>query len=71
MPVHKVPAGHLHEDLIAIEREGEEIATVTQDGDVFIVVTRHRKPIETRLAELTPSARLGAAELRAKWDGAA
>lgn len=49
MPVHRVPRPSLHEDLKAIEREGESILSITPDGDVFVVVTRFKgDEIETR-----------------------
>ena len=50
MPEHRIPRARLHEDLIAIEREGEHVLSVVPDGDVFVVVTRYPTPdhIETR-----------------------
>ena len=50
MPVHRVPRATLHEDLKAIEREGERVLSITPDKDVFVVVTRPTggDDIETR-----------------------
>lgn len=72
MPVHKIPAGSIHEDLIAIERDGEEIALVERASrNYFIVVTRF-PALQTRPAHpydaLTHAARVGAMETRAEWD---
>ena len=69
MPAHKIPVGHLHEDLITLEREGETAKTVTREGDYYIVTTEYHHPVETRpaLRELTHAARLGAIEQRAAW----
>ena len=75
MPVHKIPAASLHEDLIDIQRQGEIIDDVTQYGrSYFIVVTRLPELREFRansgrtLADLTHAARVGAQEQRAAWD---
>ena len=69
MPAHKIPVGHLHEDLIALERKGETAKTVTQEGAYYIVTTEYHTPLETRpLHDLTHAARLGAQETRAAWD---
>ena len=61
MPAHKIPVGHLHEDLIALEREGETAKTVTRDGAYYIVTTEYHNGVETRpaLRDLTHPARLG------------
>lgn len=68
MPVHKVPAASLHEDLIQIQREGEVIDHVIQQSrNYWLVVTR----FPSRHAELRPlthAARVGAMEQRAEWD---
>lgn len=64
MPVHKIPAASIHEDLQDIERQGELIRQVTRiDYEYFLVLTD--KPT---LNEITHAARLGAIEQRAKWD---
>jgi hypothetical protein len=81
VPVHKVPAASLHEDLIDIQRQGEIIETVVQQSrSYFVVVTRKPDLIETRpsssmsdaemrrLRALTHAERVGAQETRAKWD---
>ena len=71
MPVHKIPVGHLHEDLIALEREGETAVTTVREGDYFVVTTKFHTPsrVETRpLRDITHAARLGAIEQRAAWD---
>ena len=62
MPVHKIPAPSLHEDLLQLEREGESVTTITPvaDGSFFVVTTRfHGNNIETRLARDTHQARIG------------
>jgi hypothetical protein len=33
LPYHHVPEGHLHEDIKAIEREGEVIVAIVRDHD--------------------------------------
>lgn len=51
MPVHKIPAASLHEDLIALAHDGESVVTVTpiHDGTFFVVTTMfHGNNIETR-----------------------
>ena len=70
MPYHKIPAAHLHEDLIALEREGETAVLTQRVGDYVIVKTEYHRPrVETRpLRDLTHAARLGAIEQRAAWD---
>jgi len=79
VPVHKIPAASLHEDLIDIQRQGEIIETVVQQSrSYFVVVTRLPELRETRpsysdadvrrLRELTHAERVGAQETRAKWD---
>ena len=71
MPVHKIPAASLHEDLIDIQRQGEIIDQVVQQSkSYFVVVTRMPQLRETRpaLHDLTHAARVGAIEQRAAWD---
>lgn len=69
MPVHKIPAASLHEDLIALEREGETVVTATNVGTYVVVTTRYHGQDEKRpLRDLTHAARVGAMETRAKWD---
>ena len=41
VPYHKIPKTHIHEDLIAIEREGETVVSVTADGTWFHVFTSY------------------------------
>lgn len=57
MPYHRVPRVSVHEDITAIEREGERIVSVSQDVDYFHVFTDYvGRPYETRdvkAAELT------------------
>ena len=53
MPQHRVPKGHLHEDLRSIEHDGEIVVSITPDPDDvdrFVVLTRYRgdTDIETR-----------------------
>ena len=72
MPVHTIPAAHLHEDLLQIQREGERIVQVIPNGRRrFTVLTewpdREIRPAH-RLAGFTHAARVGAVELRAEWD---
>lgn len=70
MPVHKIPASSLHEDLQALEREGESVVTTTSVGEFVIVTTKfHGNNIELR--GLTHAERVGAQAQRAAWDGAA
>ena len=33
MPFHKIPRGHLHEDIKAIEHDGEVVVAVTYPAD--------------------------------------
>jgi len=69
VPVHKIPVGHLHDDLIALEREGETVTNTEREGEYFIVTTVFRGQRETRvLHDLTHAARVGAQEQRAAWD---
>jgi hypothetical protein len=62
MPVHEVPRGQLALELRRIART-EHVVTVTQDGDMFVIVTEPGAPIETRLGAATHQARVGIA-----WD---
>jgi len=39
MPVHRVPKGHLHEDLQQITREGERVLLMVPEEDVWVVTT--------------------------------
>jgi hypothetical protein len=39
MPIHRVPRARLHEDITAIEREGERVTAIAVDGDHVIVAT--------------------------------
>ena len=51
MPVHKIPAPSLHEDLVALEHDGESVVTITPvaGGAFFVVTTRfHGSDIEHR-----------------------
>lgn len=71
MPVHKIPAGSIHEDCHDLERQGERIRLVERvSRSHFLVVTDFPKLAETRpnLAPLTHAARVGAMEQRAQWD---
>lgn len=61
MPVHKIPAHALHEDLVALEHDGESVVTITpvHDGAFFVVTTKfHGNNVETRDARVQ----------RAQWD---
>ena len=71
MPYHRIPKAHIHEDLREIEHDGETVVTVTVDNEAFHVFTVKGPRIETRLADLTHEARIGAQAQRAAWDGAA
>lgn len=45
MPEHHIPRGRLHEDLRALDHDGEEVFTIAPDpsnDDRFLVVTRYR-----------------------------
>ena len=71
MPVHKIPAASLHEDLIDIKRQGEIVEQVVRvNRREFVVITRKPDLIEKRPAmyDLTHASRVGAMELRAEWD---
>lgn len=49
MPYHRVPATTVHEDIIAIEREGERIVCVHKDDGVFHIFTNYLgQPVERR-----------------------
>jgi hypothetical protein len=54
MPIHHIPRARLDEDVRDIERQGEEIVSVTVDTDGrYLVVTRYRvapTQYETRVA---------------------
>jgi hypothetical protein len=39
LPYHRIPRARLHEDITAIEREGERIVAVELDGDDAHVFT--------------------------------
>lgn len=58
MPVHEVPRGQLALELRRIFRT-ERVVTVTQDGDMFVIVTEPGAPIETRLGAVTHQTRVG------------
>ena len=73
MPVHKIPAHTLHEDLAQLEREGEIpqfCVTITEDGTTkFVIVhTAFRSPrgyetpedIANRLRRISHQSRVGA-----------
>ena len=71
MPYHRIPRATIHDDLRAIEREGERVVSATVDAEVFHVFTEYVRVVETRLSPLTHEARVGAQAQRAAWDGAA
>jgi len=48
VPYHHVPKHTIHEDLRAIQREGERIIAVTVDADAFHVFTEYTDAPETR-----------------------
>ena len=54
MPEHHIPRGRLHEDLQALDHDGEEVVTITPDpsnDDRFLVITRYKgTSVETRPA---------------------
>ena len=71
MPVHTIPAAHLHEDLLQIQREGERIVQVIPNGRRRFTVLTEFPETQTRphrLEGLSHAARVGAIELRAEWD---
>ena len=39
MPIHKVPRARLHEDITAIERDGERVTALVVEGDFVLVAT--------------------------------
>jgi hypothetical protein len=60
MPFHRIPRARLHEDITAIEREGEIIVTVlphADDPDHVDVYTRWRGDVETSVVGITSRAR--------------
>lgn len=60
MPVHSVPKTTLHEDIRDIERQGEVIVSVVDNGDRYTVFTMFRdERMETRLSGLSHAARVG------------
>ena len=62
MPIHRIPRATMHEDVAAIEHDGERITSVTADGEFVIVATVYAgDPIMQRLAALTHQTRLGGA----------
>lgn len=59
MPYHRIPKSQIHEDITAIEREGEHVISVTADAEHFHVFTVYQG-IETRaLNAVTHAARTG------------
>ena len=43
MPEHHIPRARLHEDLIALKREHEDVVSITPDpdnADRFLVITK-------------------------------
>jgi len=54
MPEHHIPRGRLHEDLRALDHDGEEVVSIVQDPDDlerFTVITRYKgDKLETRPA---------------------
>jgi hypothetical protein len=39
MPIHRIPRAHLDEDLVELRKTGERVVTITNDGNVAVVVT--------------------------------
>jgi hypothetical protein len=58
MPIHRIPRATMHEDLHAVEREGEQVVAVAGDGPDFVLVGTITvgQRIETR----THASRVGA-----------
>ncbi len=51
MPLHKIPRVSEHEDLVALQKEGERVVTIAIDGAYLLVVTDYvGVPYESRLA---------------------
>ena len=53
MPVHRIPRARLHEDITALEREGERVVSVVASDAEFVVFTcwlGERDRYETRAA---------------------
>ena len=54
MPTHRIPRAHLHEDLIALKREHEDVVSIVTDPDDaerFLVTTKYCGEVrETRPA---------------------
>ena len=56
MPYHRIPRAHIHEDLHAIEHDGEQVVSVEADDEFFHVFTTS---IGARLGQIEHRARLG------------
>ena len=66
MPIHRIHRATMHEDVHELEHDGERIVSVSPDTDpAFVLVgTRYMgEPIETRLADISAAARLGARDV--------
>lgn len=47
MPIHRIPRARLDEDLVELRKTGEKVVTITNDGDIVVVVTEYTG-VETR-----------------------
>lgn len=53
MPIHHIPRARLHEDLVQLKREHEDVVSITPDPDDdgrYVVVTKYCSDVETRSA---------------------
>ena len=59
MPIHRIPRATMHEDLHAVERDGEQVVSVAADGPEFVLVGTIT--VGQRVEFRTHAARVGAA----------
>lgn len=59
MPIHRICRATMHEDLHAIERDGEQVVSVAADGPEYVLVGT--VTVGQRLEQRTHAARLGVA----------
>jgi hypothetical protein len=58
LPYHRIPRARLHEDITAIEREGERVTACTLEGDDALVFTcwlgerLETRPLTSRLRDV-------------------
>ena len=66
MNEHRIPRASLHEDLISLRKEGEEVVSITLEGDRYLVIT---KPIGIEYRKLRDGAAgtITREHFRAEW----